>query len=236
MLPILEKRIRIMTICARLELVAFLVGMVSLGCFLPGFFAEGIWIPFAILTMICFSIIAGCTLYPKQLSEKSDLSPYTIPIYATDFESICVLLTASPIDEDGWISFRKIKKLSVRLLIQHCQQFNKKDLSSRRKTLNRQINLRFSVRQDGPADAVLKRLRVNLVVCQHSSDAAISWVGRDSVRLLSRNEAIINAVICLQTQELLFPACLDSLALGEVEKYRTAAELLINALTDRVEK
>ena len=73
MLPILEKRIRIMTICARLELVAFLVGMVSLGCFLTGFFAEGIWIPFAILTMICFSIIAGCTLYPKQLSEKSDL-------------------------------------------------------------------------------------------------------------------------------------------------------------------
>lgn len=236
MLQLLEKRIRIMTICARVELAAFLVGMVSLGCFLTGFFAEGIWIPFSIVSLVCIGIIAGCTLYPKQLRKNTDLSPYAVPIRTPDYESVCTMLTGSPIAEDAFVSFRKRNGCSVRLLIQNCMDFDQKALSSRRRTLNRMINQKYSVRQDGPSDVVRKQMRINLVVCRHSCDAARVWVSRSPEQLLSRSEAIVNAVICLEEQVLLFPACLDSLDLGEVVKYQAAAELLVGNLTADVEK
>ncbi len=233
---LLKKRIRIMTICARLELAAFLVGMVSLGCFLTGFFSEGIWIPFSVLTLVCIGIIAGCMLYPKQLRKNADLSPYAVPIQAPDFESVCTMLTGSPIAEDTFVSFRKRNGYSVRLLLQNSMDFELKELSSRRRMLNRMINQKYPVHQDGPSDVVLKRMRINLVVCRNRCDAACAWVARSPERLLSRNEAIVNAVICLDEQVLLFPVCLDSLDLGEVGKYRAAAELLISNLTVGVEK
>lgn len=232
----LNQRLKHMTLCAGVEFGAILAGLVCLGCFLTAFFDDGPWLPCLLLVLACAGIIAFCTLYPKHLGRKADLSPYAIPIPFSDFEGVCAALSAQCFEEDAAISFRKYPGCHVRLLVQHCPEFDLKVISARRKTLNNAINRRHSISQQGPSDVVLRRLRINLVVCQHSSDAAVSWLRRDTEGLLARNEAIVNAVVCLDAQLLLFPAILAALDWGTLRKYRTAVELLMSNLSDCVEK
>lgn len=77
---------------------------------------------------------------------------------------------------------------------------------------------------------------INLVVCGQENMDVLSWLQRDPVHLLERNESIVNAAVCLEEQVLLLPAVLDSLNLAQVRKYRSAVELLIGNLAPGVEK
>lgn len=233
---LLTKRLKIMAFCAGVEFCAILVGMVSLGCFLTALFGDGPWLSCLLPTLLCAGVIAVCHLYPKHLGRNTDLSPYSIPIPFSDFDGICAALTAQRFEEDAAISFRKYRSCSVRLLVQNCPVFDQKTISARRTALNKSINHRHSISQWGSSEKVLKRLRINLVVYQHQSDAAVNWLRRDPELLLDRNESIVNAVICLDKQLLLLPACLSPMTWDKVSKYRTALELLVSNLFGNVEK
>ena len=232
----LNQRLKLMTLCAGVEFGAILAGLVCLGCFLTALFGNGPWLPCLLLVLACAGIIAFCTLYPKHLGRKADLSPYAIPIPCSDFEGVCAALSAQRFEEDAALAFRKYSGCSLRLLIQHCTEFDQKAISARRKALNKAINRRRSISQWGPSSEVLKGLRINLVVCRKPSDAAVSWLRRDPEGLLERNEAIVNAIVCLEEQHLLLPAVLAPLGWGTLRKYRTAMELLAKSLSAGVEK
>ena len=83
---------------------------------------------------------------------------------------------------------------------------------------------------------VLKRMRINLVVCDSMNGHAETWVQRNAVHLLDRNESIVNAVLCQNEQNLLLPAILDGLSLPQLRKYQGAVELLTGSLAVCVEK
>jgi len=236
MLQPLTQRLKLMTLCAGLEFGAILLGLVSLGCFLTSLFGDGPWLLCLLPVLLCAGTIAFCTLYPKHLGRRADLSPYAIPILFSDFEGVCAALSAQRFEEDAALAFRRHPGCHVRLLVQHCPEFDQKAVSARRKVLNQAINRRHSISQWGSSEKILRGLRINLVVCQHLSDASESWLRRDPARLLERNEAIVNAVVCLDEHRLLLPAILAPLDWGTLRKYRTAVELLTGSLAVRVEK
>lgn len=233
-----KQRIRIMTIYGWLEPIGILLGMFFGGMFLLTYFVTftfEIVTAMALLGLASIGIVIALDQHIKRLRRESDLSPYEIPIHAPDFERVSAMLTAQQIDADGAVSFRTRDGFSVRLLVQHCPEFEQTECSRRRKALNKRINLRFPSPAEGPFFEVMKRMRINLLVCGKRSDAAVSWVVGNSEQLLHRNEAIINAVLCLEEQVLIFPACLNSLSLAEVRKYRASAALLSGNLSRSVE-
>lgn len=235
----LEQRLNVMTLYARLEPVCIILALFFGGMFLVTSFSGqpfGIRSVTAVLGLSCIGTIIFFDRYIKHLCLQCGLSPYRIPIHAADYESVCTMLTATPIDIDGCISFRKRKEISVRLLVQNCPDFLPKEVSLRRKALNKRINLRFPRPQSGPNFEVLNRMCINLVVCGQENMDVLSWLQRDPVHLLERNESIVNAAVCLEEQVLLLPAVLDSLNLAQVRKYRSAVELLIGNLAPGVEK
>ncbi|MBE6950273.1 MAG: hypothetical protein E7451_02935 [Ruminococcaceae bacterium] len=236
---LLSKRIRLMTIYAYLEPISILLGLFFAGLFLvTAFSGQSIWIRIimAAFGLASIGILIGFDQYLKHLKRQSALSPYCIPIHASDLERLCVMLSAAKVDADGFVSFRKHNGFTIRLLIQYCPEFLPKEVSSRRKVLNKKLNLRFPDSQSGSMHEVLKRMRINLVVCDSLNGHAESWVQRNAAHLLDRNESIVNAVLCQNEQNLLLPAILDSLSLPQLRKYQAAVELLIEHLIPRVDK
>lgn len=188
------------------------------------------------LGLICIGSLVMLHQYIQQLRRSNDLTPYRIPISVKGYDTLCAMLSAVTLDADGSISLRKRNRFAIRLLIQNCEDFDPKELSLRRKKLNQEINRHFSISQDGAIYEVLNRMRINLVVCPRENAAAVFWLTRQPEQLLRRNEAIIPAVVCLEEQVLLFPACLHPLNLAEVQKYQIAAEILIGQLSADGEK
>ena len=236
---LMTKRIRLMTIYAYLEPICILLGLFFAGMFLvASFSAQSIWIRTitAVFGLACFGVLMGFDQYLKHLNRQCMLSPYCIPIHASDFESLCTIFNATQIDPDGFVSFLQRNGFTVRLLIQHSPEFLPKEVSARRKALNKKLNQSFPAPQSGSMHVVLKRMRINLVVCDSMNAHAESWVRRDAAHLLDRNESIVNAVLCLNEQTLLLPAILDSLSLPQLRKYQGAMELLTGSLAVCVEK
>lgn len=236
---LMTKRIRLMTIYAYLEPTCILLGLFFAGMFLVVSFSAGsIWIRtiMAVFGLACFGVLIGIDQYLKHLNRQSNLSPYCFPIHASDLENLCAIFNATQIDSDGFFSFCQQNGFTIRLLIQHCPEYLPKEVSSRRKALNKKLNRSFPASQSGSMHEVLKRMRINLVVCDSMNAHAESWVRRDAAHLLDRNESIVNAVLCLNEQTLLLPAILDSLSLPQLRKYQGAVELLTGSLAVCVEK
>lgn len=236
---LLSQRIRIMTIYGWIEAVFIPLGILFLGLFLLACVYSApflIRVVMAISGLMCIGSLVIFHQYIQHLRQRNDLTPYRIPISAKGYDTVRATLSAVTLDADGSISLRMRKRFAIRLLIQNCEDFDPKELSLRRKKLNQEINRHFSLSQDGAIYEVLNRMRINLVVCPRENAAAVSWLTRQPEQLLRRNEAIIPAVICLEEQLLLFPACLHPLNLAEVQKYRIAAEILIGQLSADREK
>ena len=218
-----------MTACARVEFCMVPVALIALGCLCTALFYGNFWLLWLLLFLVCACAIAFCTLYPKYLGTQVDLSPYEIPVSLPDYESVCAALSAAPVAEDAAVCFRKDHGITLRLLVQYCPQFDPEAISARRKALNRSINRHCGISQVGPMPDVLQRMRINLVVMDQYADSANLWLRRDPVRLLMRNEAILNCVICLEKKILYIPACLYPLNWNEIRRYRYAVERLIDS-------
>lgn len=122
-----------MTLYARLEPGCIILALFFGGMFLVTSFSGqpfGIRSVTAVLGLSCIGTIIFFDRYIKHLCLQCSLSPYRIPIHAADYESVCTMLTATPIAIDGCISFRKRKEISVRLLVQNCPDFLPKEAPS----------------------------------------------------------------------------------------------------------
>lgn len=228
---LLFERVKKMRICAVIQTVCLILAMMSICIFLGCLFYHATLVTslsFGAVGCVSSLIILLCNRYLK--ADKSKLEQYEIPIHTADMASIAAVLIAEKFDNDAYVSFRKQGRISVRILAQYHPEFIKKEVSAKRKRANKRINARFDVSSQVPMYEALSSLRVNLVVCDQRNDDTIAWVNSNTAMLLQRNEAIVSAAVILGEKKLLFPACMENLSIGNVNRYEAAAAVLIASL------
>ena len=213
------------------ELVCIIIIIIAIGLTAEVMITKsGVQIAYILLAIVCFFvlILVCISLYIKSASSCSEL--YTISIASSSLQSITDAFFANMIEEDAYISFCKIGKFSLRLLIQYTPKFDNKDLAQKRKKINRIINSRYHITTPMSMYEALTKLRVNLYVCERSSDEVYKFLKRDISILLKRNEIVIPAAVILDQKKLIFPDCMYGLTLTELKRYEIAARFLSNSL------
>ena len=225
------ERVRKMRICAYVQLVCIIFAMMSGGIFIASLFYNAelsVCLGFGSVGCICVLLILFSSRYLKK--DTRNLLQYEIPMWATNVEEVASALSAGRIDNDSYVSFRKKGRISVRILVQFDSEFISKEVSRKRKRVNKIINSKFGVSSQVSMYDALSSIRVNLVVCNRRNDELISWVNANTRMLLHRNEAIVSAAVILGENKLIFPACIENLSIAEVSRYEAAGLILASCL------
>lgn len=230
----LIQKIRIMKAFAVIELICLIISFITLALgaevLLVGGSAQVGIVLFGL--SVCSGIVIVClSKYLKGMEARA--KTYVVPLNNMSLEAIVRAFSASEIGDEGYISFQSIKKIHCRLLIQRISQFNSSVLAQQRKQLNRVVNTKYHVKSTVSMFEALSSLRINIIVCETSSPALHHYIGQNPAKLLSRNEAVVQAAFVLDEQVMLFPDCISDLSYNQVKRYQIAAHCVWNAIAAR---
>jgi len=221
--------IRKVKFCAQVETISVLF---TVAFFI---FALGTWTYNRLVSAFCAVItIASLVsmLYCSRFERNTDApnALYAIPLNAMRLEDIVRILSGKKLDDDSYVSFLMSGGVTVRLYIQSMPHFIPADLVKKKKRANLLINRIYQVKTEAPLFEIASSLRITLLVCEDKNDELVRWIARDTGRLLSRAESIVNAAVVLSDGTLLFPACPFGVSPNEVKRYLVGIELLVQQL------
>ena len=187
---------------------------------------SGQWRFSAVLVIAAAIETLAYLLYVRSESRmlKTYANPLAFPVPQNRIANVSQGKLGQMIDKSAYLFLETSESGAVRELIQITERFDAKQLGTERKRLNRIINKRFNV--SSTMTLYAKDYRVNLVVFETSRKAAEQWVNANAEQLLRRSEAIINAAIDGDANELLFPALQERIDLRQFQRYRAALFLL----------
>ncbi len=155
--------------------------------------------------------------------------PYILPVRARDaeqaFRAVCAQVL--PIDAQQ-TAFRLNRGFQFRILVTKMDAFSKEAYDRERRTANRLYQKTFRPAQWVSREKGHRMLRLNLVQVQTMNDPLRRYLSRSAARNLSRVEGILTAA--LADGQLWIPPLNGDVDLAEVQRYRAAAELLMNTL------
>lgn len=230
MTELFADRVRIMRICATVELVSMILLFLFAGLFIDAIMAHAalpICLGLFFLIVVSAIGIIFCVQYPKR--EKVS-GVYAVPIETVDLQEVINAFGAVPVAEGAHVCFQRSGRISIRLLLQHCNVFDKKCISNQRKFANKVINATYAVPQWQAMYAALSGVRINLVVCRQGNEDLYAWVGSRTELLLNRTEAIVNAAVILDEKKFLFPAYMGHLTVVQLNRYEAAGMMLAEHL------
>lgn len=226
-----EKRIRIMKFGAYFDIcsivLALLFGLLTVvACYKTGFNITVCILGGSTISCIIVMIVKN-RLYLQQ-TKKQDA--YHLDLNAVDVNSVVRQLSAVAVDTNAFFTFSRVGRFDGRVLIQHTPSFDQAKLSTQRKRVNGVINKKYGLRSNLPMYKSLKKLRINLVICNEASPLLVQWVCKNTELLLSRNESIINGAVVVEQRQLILPGCIYELSLIEVNKYEQALRYLVQKI------
>ena len=183
---------------------------------------------FFIMITICAILLICMQLIKKR--QKPQIA-HQISVRCTNKDALIALLHATQVSDETYLVMLDKENCRLRILVQYISKFDRERLAKQRNAANKKINAQYRVKTDLPFHDALKRMRINLVVCETMSEPLLNWVQRDAANLLSRTESVLNAAIILEQGILLFPHCQYGPTYIEIKKYALAAESLCTLLT-----
>lgn len=179
------------------------------------------------LIAISFNFSFAMLLCADGIKRNLPSEPFVLAIRYGEAEDVLRALKVSPVTKDAFYSIRPVGKTTVRLLAIFSDEKGT-NLKAAKKRANAAINKLSEYKAEQPVYKALRMLRLNVVIAQRADGMEMN-----SALLCSqgRNEMILEAVIFLQDRRLMIPCVPKGADIHEIQRYRTAAMMLADALS-----
>ena len=108
--------------------------------------------------------------------------------------------------------------MRIRMLIQYENQFNRELVAKNRNKANYKANKTLGIKQVASNWEIMRMLRINLLICNNSSNELLNWVQSTS-HSIRRAESIFNFAYIRSEDALIVPALQGSFEVSQVRNH-----------------